>query len=291
MSGTADFAARAAAAPVWHNEPRTPGPVATAREVWRHRRFVRYLGYRSLRKMYQRTVLGWVWLLILPIFPIAIRALVFGGLLGATSDGIPYFLFLTAGMTTWTLFASALMWGTRGLELHRGILSRVYVPKVILPVATMTPAVLDLAIGIVILLLVSLYYAVSQGTPYLHLGLHSLWALAALALALLLALGIALFTSLWAEKARDARFTMAQVTLVWFLLTPVLYPMSQVPARHRSWMLLNPMAEVVEAFKYGVLQIGTPDPGRFVVAAVITIATLAAGLAFFSWRQSLEADA
>ena len=88
-------------------------PIATIGEVWRYRRLLGFIGDRALRKMYRRTVLGWLWLFINPLFPIALRAVIFGGLLGVGSDGIPYFLFLLAGTVVWDVFAASLMWGTR----------------------------------------------------------------------------------------------------------------------------------------------------------------------------------
>ena len=103
----------------WEVTPRYPGPIATIGEVWRYRRLLGFIGDRALRKMYRRTVLGWLWLFINPLFPIALRAIIFGGLLGVGSDGIPYFLFLLAGTVVWDTFAASLMWGTRSLEMNR----------------------------------------------------------------------------------------------------------------------------------------------------------------------------
>ena len=109
----------------WEVTPRYPGGFATAVEIWQYRRLLGFIGDRALRKMYRRTVLGWLWLFINPLFPLALRALVFGALLGVGSDGLPYFLFLLAGTVVWDLFAMSLMWGTRSLEMNRDLTDQI----------------------------------------------------------------------------------------------------------------------------------------------------------------------
>jgi lipopolysaccharide transport system permease protein len=272
----------------WSNEPKRPGPIATAIEVWQYRRFVTFLGAKSFRKLYARTILGWTWVLVAPLFPILLNVFVFGGLIGMTSEGIPYFLFLIVGNLSWDFFASALMWSTRGLEMHRKVIDRVYVPRVILPIATMTPAVFNFLINFTVTVLVVMYYWVKDGTPYLSFGLNTLWSVASLAMIVALVLGIGMFTSVWGETARDARFTLGTVVGVWFLATPVLYPTSQVPLKYQHWLTLNPMASFVEAFKYGFFRTTPPDPMRFAIGAALALVLLVSGLLFFAWRGEIE---
>jgi lipopolysaccharide transport system permease protein len=272
----------------WSNEPKRPGPVATALEVWQYRRFITFLGAKSFRKLYARTILGWTWVLVAPLFPILLNLFVFGALIGMSSEGIPYFLFLTIGNLSWDFFASALMWSTRGLEMHRKVIERVYVPRVILPIATMTPAVFNFLINFTVTVCVVAYYWIKDGTPYLSVGLNTLWSVAALALIVSLVLGIGMFTSVWGETARDARFTLGNIIQIWFLATPVLYPTSQVPLKYQHWLVLNPMASFVEAFKYGFFKTNPPDPMRFAIAAATSLALLSLGLLFFAWRSEVE---
>jgi lipopolysaccharide transport system permease protein len=272
----------------WSNEPKRPGPIATAMEVWQYRRFVNFLGAKSFRKLYARTILGWTWVLVAPLFPILMNLLIFGVLIGMTSEGIPYFLFLMVGNLAWEFFASALMWSTRGLEMHRKVIDQVYVPRVILPIATMTPAVFTFLLNVTVTMFVVIYYWVTDGTPYVSIGVNTLWSVASLLLIVSLVLGIGMFTSVWGETARDARFTMGNVVLIWFLMTPVLYPTSQVPVEYQKWLVLNPMASFVEAFKYGFFGTNPPDPLRFAIAAAIAVGLLAAGLMFFAWRSEIE---
>jgi lipopolysaccharide transport system permease protein len=272
----------------WFHEPRGLGLISSAAEVWHYRRFISFLGAKSFRKLYARTMLGWFWVFAAPILPILLNVFVFGALIGVTSEGIPYFLFLMIGNLAWDLFASALMWSTRGLEMHRKVLDRVYVPRIILPVATMTPALFNFLINFTATVFVILYYWAKDKTPYVSLGVNSIWSIAAIAMILTLVLGISLFTSVWGEKARDARLVIGNVTALLFLVTPVLYPTSQVPLKYQKWLALNPMASFVEAFKYGIFGTHPPDPLRFAIAAVSAIVLLSFGLLFFTWRSDVE---
>ncbi len=271
---------------VWEITPRRIGVLDTVVDVWRHRRLLRYLALRSLQKVYRRTVLGWLWIFINPLFPLALRALIFGALIGVTSEGIPYFLVLLAGSIAWDSFASSLMWGTRGLEMNRHLVDQIYVPRALLPFGNSSPALVDFAIKAAVLVLAVAYYAATDDRLYVRTGLPMLWALVALVLVFVFSTGLAFFTSIWGETGRDMRFTLGQVLSVWYLLTPVLYPLSQVPERYRDWMLANPLAILVETFKWGLFGIGEFRPVAFGVTAGAIVALLLAGLAYFARAEA-----
>jgi lipopolysaccharide transport system permease protein len=270
----------------WETTSRYPGVVATLVEVWQYRRLLRFIGDRALRKMYRRTVLGWLWLFINPLFPIALRALVFGALLGVGSNGLPYFLFLLAGTVVWDVFANSLMWGTRSLEMNRDLTDQIYHPRAILPFGNMTPALLNLALKVGVFAIALIYYTAKDGRAYLRTDIALLWAVAALALALFCALAISLFTSIWGETARDIRFGLGQLLSVWYLLTPILYPLSQVPEAQRGWMLLNPLAIIVETFKWGLFGVGEFYRDQFLVTAAAVFVLLCAGLTYFARAEA-----
>jgi lipopolysaccharide transport system permease protein len=270
----------------WEVTPRYPGALATIREVWRYRRLLGFIGDRALRKMYRRTVLGWLWVFINPLFPIALRAVVFGALLGVGSNGIPYFLFLLAGTVVWDVFAASLMWGTRSLEMHGDLSDQIYHPRALLPFGNMTPALLNVALKIGVLVLAVAFYAARDGRAYVRADVGLLWALAALVLSLLLALAISFFTSIWGENARDIRFALNQLLSIWYLLTPILYPLSQVPEAHRGWMVLNPLAIIVETFKWGLFGVGEFYRDAFGATALAVAATLLGGLIYFSRSEA-----
>jgi lipopolysaccharide transport system permease protein len=272
----------------WVIDPRRAGLLARARDVWRYRKLLRFFAGKSLQKLYKRTVLGSAWLFIRPLFPLAVNTIVFGGMLGVGSNGVPYFLFLNVGNTAWDLFASASMWGTRSLDLNRGLISRIYVPRLILPFAMMSPSFLNLAIQIAVLAVALVYYRVTTGVLYLT-PQHLPWALLALAMSLLMALGLSLWTSVPALVARDVRFTLGYVMSFWVLLTPVLYPIN-LPPQYAWLLLLNPMAAIVNTFKYGVLGIEVLDLQALAIAAVLIFLLLLSGLWYFSRAEADAAD-
>ena len=255
-------------------------------EVWQYRGLLGFIGVRALRRRYRRTVLGWLWLLINPLFPIALRAIIFGALLGVGSNGLPYFLFLLTGTVIWDVFSQSLMWGTRSLEMNRDLTSQIYHPRAILPFGNMTPAFLNLALKIGVFVLALGYYMIRDGRGYLRGDWGMLWALAALVLALLLAVAMSLFTSVWGEKARDMRFALGQLLSIWYLLTPVLYPLSQVPAEYRGWMLLNPLAIIVETFKWGLFGVGSFYGMELGMTAAAVVVIFMGGLLYFSRTEA-----
>jgi lipopolysaccharide transport system permease protein len=266
--------------------PKYPGAGATLVEVWQYRRLLGFIGDRALRKQYRRTVLGWLWLFINPLFPIALRAVIFGALLGVGSNGLPYFLFLLAGTVIWDVFANSLNWGTRALEMNRDLTSQIYHPRAILTVGNMTPAFLNLGLKVGVFGLALAYYAIRDGRPYIRADWSMLWALAALALAFLFSLALSMFTSIWGERLRDIRFGLGQLLSVWYLLTPILYPLSQVPPEHREWMLFNPMAIIVETFKWGLFGVGEFYPRALGATALAVVLLLTGGLIYFARTEA-----
>lgn len=287
---TSESASRALPQERWTIEPRSRGAGARARELWNYRKLTLFFGLKALQKLYARTKLGWVWILIRPLFPLLVKTLVFGGVLAVSSDNVPYFLFLVTATTVWELFASAVMWGTRSLELNRGLMRQIYVPRLILPLSMMTPAFLTFVIHLGVLVVAALWYRVTDGNSHVTLGVTLLWSVAACLMAVALALAISLWTSVPALSARDVRFTLGYVLGFWIFLTPVMYPMTVVPERWRPWMMLNPMAPIVEAFKYGILGVGTVQPSQLGIAAGVIGVLLIGGVWFFARAEADAAD-
>lgn len=273
----------------WVIEPRREGARAQLREVWRYRRLMRFFGSRSLQKLYARTVLGWSWLFIRPLFPLLVNTFVFSGVLSVSSGDVPYFLFLVVGMTPWEFFSGMVMWGTRSLELNRGMLSRIYVPRLILPVAMVAPAMLNFTIHLGVIAVAAGYFRWSTGKMFVE-PTTLLWAVQAVVLVWMLALGISLWTSVPALVARDVRFTLNYVLGFWVFLTPVMYPLASVPQKYQWLIALNPMTPAVESFKYGVLRIGVIDSTHLLIAWGVALVMLASGLVFFSNAERSAAD-
>ncbi|HKE87876.1 MAG TPA: ABC transporter permease [Vicinamibacterales bacterium] len=274
----------------WVIEPRGEGVRAIARDVWQYRRLLRFFALRSFQKLYRRTVLGVAWLFIRPLFPLLVSTLVFGGVLGVAPGGqVPYFLFLAVGTSVWEFFASSLMWGTRSLELNRGMLSRIYIPRLILPIAMVAPALMTFVIHLGVIIVAFVYYRWTRGIWFFH-PLQVGWAVQGFALAWLLSLGIALWTSVPALIARDVRFTLNYVLGFWLFLTPVVYSLDSVPAKYRWAFTLNPMTASVESFKIGLINLGSIDSRQLLTAWGVALFTLISGLLFFSRAERNAAD-
>ncbi|HEY2944369.1 MAG TPA: ABC transporter permease [Vicinamibacteria bacterium] len=277
------------AAKEWVIEPRVPSLSSRGEEIWRYRYLLRFFAGQTLSKGYKRTVLGRAWLFIRPVVSVGINTIIFGGLLGVKSEGTPYLLFFLAGTSIWQLFSQCLMWSTRSLELGRRILRRLYFPHLILPVASLAPAVLNFGINLVFIVLSVAYFAVVKHHVYLNLR-GFLAALAAVVMCLLLAVAIGLWTSVWAATARDIRFSMSYVLDLWSVLTPIIYPVSMVPEKWRWLLILNPMVAIVEAFKWGTIGAGTLHLASLVAAAAIIAAILVAGLFHFNRVEAEQVD-
>ena len=275
----------------WEFGPKHPGVVTTASEVWKHRGLLGLVARRAFQRVYRRTVLGWLWLVINPLVPLAIRVVVFGVLLGAGSSGLPYFLFLLGGSIAWDLFATTLMRGTRALEMHGELSDLIYYPRAILPFGNMAPAFVDFGIKLAVFAVALAYYVLHDGQLYIRSDGALLWGVCALVLALMFAIAISFFTSVWGESTRDTRFALSQLTSVWYLLTPVLYPLSQVPEQYRIWIALNPMAVLVETFKWGVFGVGMFDGALLGWTAAGITALFLAGLTYFTRTEARTIDA
>lgn len=274
----------------WVIEPRVNTFGFRLREVWRYRALLRFFALRAITKLYKRTKLGKAWIFIRPLFPLIVKTLIFGGLLGIQSEGVPYFLFLVVGTAIWDLFAGALMWATRSLELNRSLITRIYVPRLILPVAMMSPAFVIFALHVGVLVLTLGYYGVTRRVLYGAGFPEILWAGVSVVLVVTFALAIGLWTSVLGATARDVRFTLAYILDFWSFLTPVLYPLSAVPDKWRWLVYLNPLATLVEAFKWGVLGIGGVHYGALVLSCAIIATVLISGLWFFGRAEAGAVD-
>ena len=274
----------------WVIEPRGQSLGARLGEVWTYRRLFRFFGERAVERLYKNTLLGKAWIFIRPLFPLLIRTLVFGGVLGIEAPGVPYFLFLLVGTMVWDLFASCLMWATRSLQMNRGLLGRMYFPRIIVPAASMAIAFVNFLIMMGVLVVALVYYQVSEGQWYLAGSGQLVWAVVALVLAVILALGIGLWTAPMNAQHRDVRFTLVFVLQFWFLLTPILYPLSEVPEAYRWAFLLNPMSGVIQAFKWGVLGIEELNLLVLGIDVVIVLLVLLSGLWFFGRVEGEAVD-
>ena len=275
---------------LWTIEPRSTGPAARAHEVWRYRRMFLFFGQRALQKLYRNTVLGKAWIFLRPLVPLVMRVFLFGQVLAVTGPShVPYFLFVAVGQAPWELFAAGAMWATRSLELNGSMLTRLYVPRLILPLATMVPAFVNFGITLLIILVALVYYRIQHGVWYLD---ASWWFVAPVATLLCvgLAFAIGLFTSVLATAARDVRFGLGYALEFWVYMTPVVYPLSNLSAATQTTVMFNPMSVFVVAFRGALLGGEGPQPWAWATSLAVLAVLTIAGLIFFQRAESEAVD-
>jgi lipopolysaccharide transport system permease protein len=292
MSSAPDSVLPAASvsADLWLIEPRQHGVVDRVRELWRYRYLWWYFASDALKAMYRRTKLGWLWLVVRVTAPVGITALIFGGLLGVSSNGPPYFLFFSCGMTTWILFERSLLVVTRSLERNRKLITKVYFPRLILPLSSVAPGLLYLAILLIVIVITVLYYRRQDGLWYITLRPELLVAVAAVLLTLVFTVSVGLWTSVLQARYPDVRQGIRYFMPFWMYFTPIIYPVTLVPEPYRWLMALNPMATIVEGFKWGTLGYGHLNATSITISLTMTALTMVSGVWFFNREEAASVD-
>lgn len=271
-------------------EPRRHGVAVRLRELWKHRALLRFFARRSIEKRTARTILGKFWLVLRPFLNAGTKALIFGGLLAAPSNGIPYFLFFLCGMAIWHLFEESVYWSTRGMELNRGLLRKLYIPRILLPVASAAPGLVEGSVYAGFVGLALLGYGLADQHNYLVLGWPLLAAAGALVCAMVFSMGLSLWTSVGSAHTRDVRFSLRYGLGFWFFLTPVIFPISEVPAPFNTIAAFNPMAPLVELFRWGLVDAGAVLRLGLVYSVTFSLVMLISGLWFFNRAEAHAVD-
>jgi lipopolysaccharide transport system permease protein len=272
-------------------EPRASGFRGALVDVWRYRHLFWFFARRFVRKRYQRTWLGRIWLPLRPGLSLSSKAFVFGGIIGVSSGSVPYLVFFLIASSAWQLFAETAYWSMRSLQLSQGVLKRMYVPRLVPLVAGVAPALVDYAMYSTFAALALGFYWIRDGHLWIVLGWNTLYLPAGLALIVALGLVIGVWTANFAIQARDVRFGMMYVLSFWYFLTPVIYPLDHIPHRFRSLTNLNPVIAPVEMVKYGIMGNGeiTPRGVQVAVAGVLVLGGL--GLWVFGKLEARALDA
>lgn len=269
---------------------RREGIVARVKEMWQYRRVLWFFAVKSLQSLYAKTVLGPAWLFIRALVPLAVGSFVFGTVMKVPSGGVPYFIFFLAGQIPWNCFDGPLIRASRGLDSNRQLLTKLYVPRMILPVGQMAAGLVEPVVIAIVLMGALGYYRVTDGVWYLQVTPRLFAAAAALLLILWFALSLSLWTSVWQARARDARFVLRYVVSFWMFLTPVVYPLSQVPENIRWLAYLNPLTAPVETFKWALLPGTEHSWPWFGYSVAVTVVVFCFGAWYFARSESLTMD-
>ncbi len=264
-------------------EPRTGYVHVGWLELWASRELFYFLAWRDLKTRYAQTAIGAGWALMQPLLSTLIFTLVFGYLAKVPSDGLPYPLFAFAAILPWSLFARSLERSTLSVVSEGGLIKKVYFPRLIIPIAATFINLVDFAVGFLILIGMMIWY---QVVPQ--------WTLMFLPLFVGVALATALSVSLWLSalnvKYRDVASVVPLMTQLWMFASPVLYPASLVPEPYRFYYGLNPMAGVIEGFRWVLLGKAAPDWSMVAVSLVVVALLLVGGVIFFRRVERTFAD-
>jgi lipopolysaccharide transport system permease protein len=273
-------------AQTWLIQPAGPTVSGQLIELWRHRVLFRFFTIRALFDLYRNAVLGIVWMLIRPFMTALAAVFVVGGMLGASVAPLPLPLFILVGLACWIFIRRSISWFTKSMNRNRAVLSRVYVPGLLLMVATVSLGLVEFVVVMGIVAAAAVYYGPIEGLYYLNFGWHTLAVIPAIMLGFFLALAIGCFTSILNALAQDTWLTLRYVLTVWMLATPIVYPVQLIPKQYHWIVYLNPLAPVVELFRWGVLRYGIV-PWEFVaLAAGEILLLLLLGIWFFGKQQN-----
>lgn len=252
------------------------------RELWLYRELLFFLSWRDVTVRYKQAVLGVAWALIQPLLRLVIFSFIFGRVARLDSEGFPYPIFLYAGMLPWQFFSEALNRSSGSVIGSSTLITRVYFPRLIIPLSSIGSCLADFLISFAILGGLMVYYGVLPG--------WGLLALPPLILAVMLAaLGVGIFLSAMTVAFRDFKYVVPFALQIWMYLTPVVYPVRAIPERWRWLLALNPMTGIVDGFRSALL--GKPwDPGNLAASGLVTLAVLVFSLYFFRRLESRFAD-
>ena len=252
-------------------------------ELWDYRELLYFLIWRDVKVRYKQTALGAAWAVIQPVFMMLVFSLFFGRLGKIPSDGIPYPVFTFCALLPWQLFAHAVGESSNSLVGNQNLITKVYFPRLVVPISAVLGGVVDFAIAFVLLMVMMGYYGIVPSLAIVTLP-------AFLLLAIMTALGVGLWLSALNVQYRDVRYTINFLIQFWLFATPVAYPSSLVPERWRALYGLNPMAGVVEGFRWALLGKTDPPGALLWVSVTVVILLLIGGLYYFRRMEQQFAD-
>ena len=252
-------------------------------ELWEYRELLFFFVWRDIKVRYKQTVMGVSWAIIQPFLKMVVFSLFFGGLAKIDSDGLPYPIFSFAALVPWTFFENALTQASNSLVVSANMVKKIFFPRLTLPTATVLAGVVDFALSFLVLLGMMAFYGV---VPTANI----VWLPFFLLVALITSLGVSLWLSAMNVQFRDVRYTLFFITQVWFFATPITYPSSLIPEKWQPIYGLNPMAGVVEGFRWALLGTGTPPGPMTFVSTLVAIILLASGAFYFRRMEKTFAD-
>ena len=251
--------------------------------IWQHRVLLYFIVWRDLKIRYKQSVIGIGWVVLQPLVSMAIFTVIFGHFAKLPSDGIPYPIFAYCALLPWTYFAGALGRCSASVVGDAHLVSKVYFPRLILPLAGTISGLIDFAVSFVLLMGMVMWYEIDITWRLLTLPVFVVFAQAT-------ALAVGLWLSALNVRYRDVGHTIPFLIQIWMFVSPVVYPVSMIPEKYRLIYSLNPMAGVIEGFRWALLGKAAPDFSVMAGSALVVLVLLTGGIIFFRNMESTFAD-
>jgi len=268
--------------PITIIQPITGWMPIDLKDLWTNRELIYTFASRDIKVRYKQTALGAGWAIIQPLFTMVIFTIIFGGFAKIPSEGLPYPLFSYSALLPWTLFAEGITRSTSSMITNSNIMTKVYFPRLVMPISGIISPVMDFAVAFIILVGMILYYGF---VPTINI----VWLPAFILLALATSLGVGLWLSALNVQYRDFQYTIPFIIQLWLYSSPVVYASSLVPDKYKLIYGLNPMAGVIEGFRWALL--GTEPPSSMIFVSVLMVAViLISGAYYFKRMEKTFAD-
>ena len=253
------------------------------RDLWEYRELLYFLTWRDVKVRYKQTVLGAAWAIIQPFFTMVVFSVFFGKLAKMPSDNIPYPIFSYAALVPWTFFANGLSQSSTSLVASANLIKKVYFPRLVVPISSVISGAVDFVLAFVVLLGMMLYFGI---VPTWNI----VWLPLLLLLALVTSLGVGLWLTAMNVQFRDVRYAVPFLVQAWMFATPIAYPSSLLDEPWRTLYGINPMAGVVEGFRWALLGTETAPGPIVLVSALVAVGLLISGAFYFRRMEKTFAD-
>jgi len=282
MSATAETPL-VAKPPVFRITPPSRWWVLPFGELWDSRELLYFFVWRDIKIRYKQTVIGAAWAVLQPLLTMLIFSLFFGRLAHIPSEGLPYPIFYYSALLPWAYFAAALQAGTNTIVENQRVITKVYFPRLTLPLSSVLSGLVDFGVSFGMFLVLMLYYRIRPTAA-------ALWLPAFLLLAVLTALGVSLWLSALNAMYRDVRYVLPFLVQFWLFASPVVYPSSLVPEKWRWLYGLNPMAGVIEGFRWSLTGRESPKGPLLLASVGVVVVLVLGGLAYFQKMETAVVD-
>jgi len=273
-----------------HIKPTQGWASLNLRDLWTYRELIYFMIWRDLKVRYKQTVLGVTWAILQPFLQMVVFSIFFGYLAGMPTDnGIPYPIFTYVALLPFTLFTKALNDASRSLVGHQNMVTKIYFPRLILPLSSVLGGIVDFGLAFIVLIGLMIYYSITGGFHFI-INAAWLWLPFFIILALVTALGVALWLSALYVQYRDVGYILPFLAELFKFISPVVYSSTMIPEQWQMLYSINPMVGVVNGFRWALLGAPSPIGMGLLVSTIVAIVLLASGLVYFRRMERTFAD-